>query len=87
MASVTKNCQTGTGSATFTYGGQGDGTITVTSSPNDLYVSRSMTIDVSTTLGASITRQVTVTQAMKEPNFVTSEGYWFVTSDNKYFTV
>lgn len=77
---------TGTGNITLSYAGQGNDTVTVTSDPNNLYYARSQSLTFKTTDNA-ITRQVTVTQAMKEPNFKTSEGYWFVTSDDKYLTV
>lgn len=86
MATTTKNWTTGTGSVSITYTGSGDGTITVSSDENNLYTSRSMTLTVKTT-DNSVTRQVTVSQGMREPNFLTSEGYYFVTSDDKYFTV
>lgn len=86
---ATKNIawNTGTGSITLTYSGQGDDTVVVSSSANNLYQDRSQTVTFSTTDGSSISRQVTVTQKAKEPNFKTSEGYWFVTYDDKYFTV
>ena len=87
MATKSIAWQTGNGNITLSYSGQGDDTVTVTSDPNNLYVDRSQTLTFSTTAGASISRQVTVTQPMKEPNFKTSEGYWFVTIDDKYFTV
>lgn len=87
MATKSIAWQTGNGNITLSYLGQGDDTVTVTSDPNNLYVDRSQTLTFSTTAGASISRQVTVVQKMKEPNFKTSEGYYFVTSDDKYFTV
>ena len=86
MATKTIPWNTGTGNITLTYTGQGNDTVTVSSDPNDVYENRSQAITFST-LDNAITRQVTVTQPMKEPNFITSEGYWFVTSDDKYFTV
>lgn len=87
---ATKNIawNTGTGNITLTYSGQGNDTVVVSSDANNLYQDRSQTIEFSTTAGSpAITRQVTVVQKMKEPNFKTSEGYWFVTYDDKYFTV
>lgn len=88
MATKSIAWQTGTGNITLSYSsGQGNETVTVTSDPNNLYVDRSQTLTFSTTTGTTISRQVTVVQGMKEPNFKTSEGYWFVTSDDKYFTV
>ena len=86
MATVTKQWSTGTGSVTLTYTGQGNGTISVVSDPNDLYVSRSMTITVATTIGG-VSTQVTITQAACEPNFKDADGKWFMTSDDKYFNV
>ena len=86
MATKSIAWQTGTGNITLSYIGQGDDTVLVSSDANNLYVSRSQTLTFSAT-GYAITRQVTVTQPMREPNFKTSEGYWFVTSDDKYFTV
>lgn len=87
MATKSIAWQTGTGNITLSYTGQGDDTVLVSSDANNLYVSRSQTLTFSTTQGASISRQVTVTQPMREPNFETNEGYYFVTSDDKYFTV
>lgn len=86
MATKSIAWNTGTGNITLTYTGQGDDTVTVSSDPNDVYEGRSQTITFST-LDNAITRQVTVTQTMREPNFITSEGYWFVTSDDKYLIV
>lgn len=87
MATKSIAWTTGTGNITLTYSGQGNDTVLVESDPNNLYQDRSQTITFSTTDGSAISRQVTVVQKMKEPNFKTSEGYWFVTSDDKYFTV
>lgn len=87
MATKSIAWNTGTGNITLTYTGQGNDTVLVESDPNNLYQDRSQTITFSTTDGSAISRQVTVVQKMKEPNFKTSEGYWFVTSDDKYFTV
>lgn len=86
MATKSIAWTTGTGNITLSYTGQGNDSVTVSSDPNNLYYERSQTLTFKTTDNA-ITRQVTVTQTMKEPNFVTSEGYWFVTSDDKYLTV
>lgn len=87
MATKSIAWNTGTGNITLTYTGQGNDTVLVQSDPNNLYQDRSQVITFSTTVGAAISREVTVVQKMKEPNFKTSEGYWFVTSDDKYFTV
>ena len=86
MATKTIAWQTGTGNITVTYSGSGNDTVTVASDANNLYQSRSQSITVKTTDNA-ISRSVTITQEMREPNFNTSDGYWFITSDDKYFTV
>lgn len=88
MATKSIAWATGTGNITLSYTGQGNDTVTVSSDPNNLYVERSQTISFTTTAGSpTVTRQVTVIQAMKEPNFITSDGKWVVTSDDKYLTV
>lgn len=87
MATKSIAWQTGTGNITLSYTGQGDDTVLVSSDANNLYASRSQTLTFSTTQGASISRQVTVTQPMREPNFKTADGYWILTADNKYFNV
>lgn len=87
MATKSIAWQTGTGNITLTYSGQGNDTVVVTSDENDVYEARSQTVSISTTLGGSITRQVTITQGMREPNFKTADGYWILTADNKYFNV
>lgn len=87
MATKSIAWNTGTGNITLTYTGQGNDTVLVESDPNNLYQDRSQVITFSTTDGSAISREVTVVQKMKEPNFKTLEGYWFVTSDDKYFTV
>lgn len=86
MATKSIAWQTGSGSITFTYTGIGDDTVTVSSDENNLYVDRSQTVTFKTT-DNSVTRQVTVSQTMKEPNFITSDGKWVVTYDDKYLTV
>lgn len=89
MATKSVAWQKGSGNITLSPNmGQGNGTVVVSSDPNDVYEDRSQTITFTATAGsATLTYQVTVSQGMKEPNFKTSEGYWFVTSDDKYFTV
>ena len=77
---------TGTGNITLSYSGQGNDTVTVASDPNNVYEGRSQTITFKT-LDNAITRQVTVTQGMKQPNFKTADGDWLLTADNKYFNV
>ena len=87
---ATKNIawNTGTGNITLTYSGQGNGTVLVESDPNDVYEDRSQTIVVSTTAGSPVvSRQVTIIQGMKHPNFMTADGYWWLGADNKYFNV
>lgn len=86
MATKTIAWQTGTGNITVTYSGSGNDTVTVASDANNLYQSRSQSITVKTTDNA-ISRSVTVTQGMREPNFKTADGYWLLTADNKYFNV
>lgn len=86
MATKSIAWQTGTGNITLSYTGQGDDTVLVSSDANNLYESRSQTLTF-TSLDNTLSQSVTVTQPMREPNFKTSEGYWFVTSDDKYFTV
>lgn len=87
MATKSIAWTTGTGNITLSYSGQGNDIVTIASDANDLYYDRSQTITFSTTDGSLISKSVTVVQKMKEPNFKTSEGYWFVTSDDKFFTV
>lgn len=86
MATTTKQWTTGTGSVTLTYTGQGSGTITVSSDENNLYVDRSMTLTVATT-GNAVTRQVTVSQGMREPNLVDKNGNWLIDSNDTYLIV
>lgn len=76
----------GSGNITVTYSGNGDDTVVVSSSENDIYEARSQTITVKTTDDA-ISRQVVVTQSMREPNFKTADNYWLITADNYYFNV
>ena len=64
MATLTKAWGTGTGSVTLTYTGQGNETVTITSDPNNLFQSRSMTVTVKTTDNA-ISHTVTITQAAR----------------------
>lgn len=86
MATKTIAWETGSGNIILDYTGVKDDTVTVSSSENNLYEARSQTLTFKTT-DNQISRQVTVTQGMREPNFNTSDGYWFITSDDKYFTV
>lgn len=86
MATKVIPWKNGNGNITLTYTGEGNDTVTVASDPNNLYYERSQTLTFKTTDNA-ISRQVAVVQTMKEPNFKTSEGYWFVTGDDKYLTV
>lgn len=86
MATKSIAWQTGTGNITLSYTGQGDDTVLVSSDPNNLYESRSQTLTF-TSLDNTLSQSVTVTQPMREPNFKTNEGYYFVTSDDKYLIV
>lgn len=65
MATKTINWDKGGGSFTVTYGGSGNGTIVVTSDANTLHESRSQSLTVKTTKGGTVTKTITVTQAMK----------------------
>lgn len=87
MATKSIAWTTGTGNITLSYTGQGNDTVLVQSDPNDVYENRSQTVTFSTTAGSAISRQVTVTQGMKHPNFMTADGYWWLGADNKYFNV
>lgn len=80
----------GSGNIMVEYGGDGNDSVIVTSSDNDLSVSRSKTLTFSTTAGSpTVTRTVTVTQAAKvaTPNFILSDGKYLLLSDGKYFNV
>ena len=77
---------TGTGNIILDYTGSKDDTVTVSSDANDVYEDRSQVITVKT-LDNSMSRQVTITQGMKHPNFKTADGLWILTADNKYFNV
>ena len=84
MATVTKQWPTGGGSLTLTYTGSGNGSITATSPFNESRSSRTMSVAVKTT---GITRNVTVTQAASPLNWKSSDGYYRVSADNKYYNV
>ena len=86
MATKTIAWNTGSGSITLTYTGQGDDTVLVSSSENDIYEDREQVITVKTTDNA-ISRQVTVRQGMKEPNLIDSEGKWLIDSNDTYLIV
>lgn len=86
MATKTIAWNTGSGNIILDYTGVKDDTVTVSSSENNLYEARSQTLTFKTTDNA-ISRQVTITQGMREPNFKTADGYWLLTADNKYFNV
>ena len=86
MATKSIAWQTGTGNITLSYTGQGDDNVLVSSDANNLYESRSQTLTF-TSLDNTLTQSVTVTQPMREPNFKTSQGQWFVTYDDKYLIV
>ena len=64
MATKSIAWNTGTGNITLTYQGQGDGTIIVSSDPNNLGSVRSQVINIKTTAGSPVvTRELTVSQA------------------------
>lgn len=86
MATKTIAWNTGSGNIILDYTGAKDDTVTVSSSENNLYEARSQTLTFKTT-DNQISRQVTITQGMREPNFKTADGYWLLTADNKYFNV
>lgn len=86
MATKSIAWTTGTGNITLQYTGQGDDTVVVSSDPNNLYQARSQTLTF-TSLDNTLSQSVTVTQPMREPNFKTSQGQWFVTYDDKYLIV
>lgn len=86
MATKTIAWNTGSGNIILEYTGVKDDTVTVSSSENNLYEARSQTLTFKTT-DNQISRQVTITQGMREPNFKTADGYWLLTADNKYFNV
>lgn len=86
MATKTIAWNTGSGNIILDYTGVKNDTVTVSSSENDLYEARSQVVTFKTTDDA-ISRQVTVTQGMREPNLKTADGYWLLTADNKYLNV
>ena len=65
MATKTINWNTGGGTFTVTYDGSGNGTIVVTSDANTLHEARSQSLTVKTTKGGTVTKTITVAQAMK----------------------
>lgn len=85
MATTTKAWPTG-GNVTLTYGGQGNGTIVVTSDDNPTDADRSMQVTIETTRGGTISRTVTVTQAAG-PNFRGYGGDIMRLSDGNYLSV
>ena len=87
MATVQVPWTTGSGHITLTYTGQGNGTISVSSDPNDVYVERSQTVTVQTTAGGTVTKTLTVKQSAKVPNFLLYGGDYFITSDGDHFNV
>lgn len=86
MATKTIAWNTGSGSITLSYTGQGDDTVLVSSSENDLYQERSQVVMVKTTDNA-ISRQVTITQGMREPNLIDSNGNWLIDENDTYLIV
>lgn len=86
MATKTIAWNTGSGSITLSYTGQGDDTVLVSSSENDLYQERQQVVTVKTTDNA-ISRQVTITQGMREPNLIDSNGNWLIDANDTYLIV
>lgn len=87
MAQVVIPWSSGSGNIILTFTGQGNGTIVVESSDNNLYVERRQTLTVS---GGGLSRQVTVIQSAApsaHPNFILSDGKYLKLSDGKYFNV
>ena len=89
MATKSVAWQKGSGNITLSPNmGQGNGTVVVSSDPNDVYEDRSQTITFTATASsATLNYQVTVSQGMKEPNLVTKDGHWIVTKNDKYVIV
>ena len=83
MITKTKQWTTGTGSITIEYGGQGNGSIIITSDANSLHEARSMYIKVKTTDGSNIEKTITVNQAMK-PYIDISNAV--ITASNKIYS-
>lgn len=73
MATKTIAWNSGTGSATLTYNGQGDGAITVVSDENNLNVRRSMNITIKTT-DNTVSRSVTVIQEASDQGMYVDLG-------------
>lgn len=86
MATKTIAWNTGSGSITLSYTGQGDDTVLVSSSENNLYQERQQVVTVKTTDNA-ISRQVTITQGMREPNLIDSNGNWLIDANDTYLIV
>lgn len=86
MATKSIAWQTGTGNITLSYTGQGDDTVLVSSSENNLYQERQQVVTVKTTDNA-ISRQVTITQGMREPNLIDSNGNWLIDANDTYLIV
>lgn len=86
MATKTIAWNTGSGSITLSYTGQGDDTVLVSSSENNLYQERSQVVTVKTT-DNTISRQVTITQGMREPNLIDRNGNWLIDANDTYLIV
>ena len=76
----------GSGNIILDYTGSRDDTVTVSSDENDLYVQRSQVLTVATT-DKKISREVTVTQGMREPNLIDSDEKWLIDSNDTYLIV
>ena len=77
---------TGTGFITLNYTGQRNGTILVSSDPNNLYVERQQNVTVRTT-NSAVSRTIKIKQSAKEPNFFAKGRVAFRTKDGAYFNV
>ena len=86
MAVVTIPWTNGSGNITLTFTGQGNGTSSVTSDANDLYVERSQKVTVKTT-DERVEVELTIRQGARVPNFILSDGKYLVTSDGNHFNV
>ena len=86
MATKSIAWQTGSGSITLAYQGQGNGTIAVETDENNLDVSRSQQITVKTTKGGTVSRALTITQKAGT-NFRLSNGDAFAPVGYDYMNV
>lgn len=84
MASITIPWATGGGGITLSYTGEGDGTVTVSSTANE---GKDRAYEVTVSAGGGITaRSVTVTQTGLRENMMVSEGV-FSSSDGEFLVL